>query len=44
MSDVLRKESPLSVFVSLQDWEVRATYIAYRRQYGSREKALQMMA
>jgi hypothetical protein len=29
---------------SLQDWEVQATYIAYQRQYGSREKALQMMA
>jgi hypothetical protein len=29
---------------SIQDWEVQATYLAYQREYGSREKALQMMA
>jgi hypothetical protein len=29
---------------SIQDWEVQATYIAYQRQYGSRDRALNMMA
>lgn len=29
---------------SIQDWEVQAAYIGYQRQYGSREKALVMMA
>jgi hypothetical protein len=29
---------------SIQDWEVQATYLAYQREYGSREKALEMMA
>lgn len=29
---------------SIQDWEVQAAYLAYQREYGSREKALQMMA
>jgi hypothetical protein len=28
---------------SIQDWEVQATYINYQRQYGSRDKALEMM-
>lgn len=29
---------------SIQDWEVQATYLSYQRQYGSRERALEMMA
>lgn len=29
---------------SIQDWEVQAAYLAYQRQYGSRERALEMMA
>jgi hypothetical protein len=29
---------------SIQDWEVQAAYIGYQRQYGSRDKALAMMA
>ena len=28
---------------SIQDWEVQATYLNYLRQYGSRDKALEMM-
>lgn len=29
---------------SIQDWEVQATYIRYQSHYGSRDKALEMMA
>ena len=29
---------------SIQDWEVQAAYLAYQKQYGSRDKALAMMA
>lgn len=29
---------------SIQAWEVQATHLAYQRQYGSREKALEIMA
>jgi hypothetical protein len=29
---------------SIQDWEVQTTYFNYQREYGSREKALEMMA
>lgn len=29
---------------SIPDWEVQATYLSYQREYGSREKALAMMA
>jgi hypothetical protein len=29
---------------SIQDWEVQAAYLAYQREYGSRDKALEMMA
>lgn len=29
---------------SIQDWEVQATFLNYQRDYGSREKALEMMA
>jgi hypothetical protein len=29
---------------SIQDWEVQAAYLAYQKQYGSREKALEKMA
>jgi hypothetical protein len=29
---------------SIQDWEVQATFLSYQREYGSRDKALAMMA
>jgi hypothetical protein len=29
---------------SIQDWEVQAAYLAYQKQYGSRDKALTMLA
>jgi hypothetical protein len=29
---------------SIQDWEVQATFLSYQREYGSRDKALEMMA
>jgi len=29
---------------SIQDWEVQATFLSYQREYGSRDKALGMMA
>jgi hypothetical protein len=29
---------------SIQDWEVQAAYLAYQRQYSSRQRALEMMA
>jgi len=29
---------------SIQDWEVQATFLSYQREYGSREKAIEMMA
>lgn len=29
---------------SIQDWEVQAAYLAYQRQYGSKERALAMLA
>jgi len=29
---------------SIQDWEVQATFLNYQREYGSRDKALEMMA
>jgi hypothetical protein len=29
---------------SIQDWEVQAAYLVYQRRYGSRERALAMLA